>query len=126
MFFFNLFNSLLQSKKQIVITSDRPPAELKTLEKRLRSRFSSGVVIDIQPPDRETREVILRNDRDALAVGDRISDEIIQRIAEKIDTNVRELKAVFRQVLALSDVTGEPVSLEAADQAIDKARRREE
>jgi chromosomal replication initiator protein len=88
--FFHTFNSLHGQEKQIVITSDRPPKALVTLEERLRSRFESGLAADIQPPDFETRVAILRSRSERM--GRVIAPEIIETIARRVQSNIRELE----------------------------------
>ncbi|MCX7045943.1 MAG: DnaA/Hda family protein [Candidatus Sumerlaeota bacterium] len=116
--FFNIFNGLFQSRKQIVITSDRPPKDLAPLEKRLRSRFAAGIVVDILPPDQETREAILRRDRAALGQDDKVPDDVVHEIAVRMESNIRELKAAFRQVLATAEITSKPPTLEPAQRVL--------
>ncbi|MBO7385701.1 MAG: chromosomal replication initiator protein DnaA [Clostridia bacterium] len=100
--FFNTFNELYSNSKQIVITSDRPPDEIATLEERMRSRFKSGIVVDIGKPDVETRMAILRSkaSHDNIA----IDEEAISYIAEKIDTNIRELEGGLMNASLLAKV----------------------
>ena len=88
--FFHTFNSLYEAKSQIVLTSDRPPKEIKTLEDRIRSRFESGLIADIQPPDFEIRVAIIK--RKAELLGIVIPDEICNYIAQKLKTNIRQLE----------------------------------
>ena len=90
---------LYQAGRQLIFSSDRPPIELKTLEERLRSRFSSGMVADITVPDLETRIAILRSKIQARGL--LVSVEVLNLIAECIDNNVRELEAVLNQVLEI-------------------------
>jgi len=107
--FFHTFNTLYQREKQIVLTSDRPPHEISGLEDRLLSRFSGGLVTDIQPPDLETRIAILK--KRAEADGIEISDEIIYFIANHVTTNIRELQGSLIRLLAYSSITGKDISL---------------
>ncbi|MBN1162825.1 chromosomal replication initiator protein DnaA [Patescibacteria group bacterium] len=95
--FFHTFNTLYMAQKQIVITSDRPPKEFTKLEDRITSRFASGIIADIQPPDLEMRIAILRNLRDKNQ--DTIPNDVIDFIAEKVVTNIRELEGAYMQVL---------------------------
>ncbi len=116
--FFHIFNALFQAKKQIVVTSDRPPKDIPHLEKRLKSRFGAGVIIDIQPPEFETRVAILKKEIDSHPeVG--ISDNIVSLIAERIEWNVRELKGALNQVLALIEIGNEEVSEEKVRNLLD-------
>jgi chromosomal replication initiator protein len=102
--FFNTFNELYQRGKQIIISSDRMPGQIATLDKRLSSRLAAGLPVDIQMPDFETRCAILK--AKAEYDGVEISDEAVQYIAENIRTNVRELEGRFNQLMALSEVRG--------------------
>ncbi len=106
--FFHTFNTLHGQSKQIVMTSDRSPRALVTLEERLRSRFEWGLTADIQPADFETRLAILRSkaDRDRRNV----PDDILETIARKVQNNIRELEGALTRVLAYSDLRGEPLS----------------
>jgi tetratricopeptide (TPR) repeat protein len=111
--FFHVFNTLYQAKKQIVISSDRPPRALEHLEKRLRSRFGSGVIIDIQHPDIETRlAILLREARDRGRTG--IAEEALRVLANAFDANIRELKGALNQLLLRHDVGGEPLDAATA------------
>jgi len=114
--FFHTFNALYEANKQIIISSDKPPKDIEPLEERLRSRFEWGLTADIQAPDYETRIAILRK----RAQLDRIivPDEINAFIAERIDTNIRELEGALNKVLALSHLTNQPISLDLAGQAL--------
>ncbi|MFH0792858.1 MAG: DnaA/Hda family protein, partial [bacterium] len=116
--FFHIFNTLFQAKKQIVITSDRPPKDLALLEKRLRSRFGAGVIVDIQAPDQETRVAILRRELTGRS-GVEVPDTTLRMIAERISSNIRELKGALNQVLAVSELNDEPVSDEMASLVLD-------
>ncbi|GAG31018.1 unnamed protein product, partial [marine sediment metagenome] len=95
--FFHTFNALYMTKKQIVLTSDKPPREIAKLEERLSSRFVGGMIADMQSPDFDVRVAILRNKVQALKVD--IPDEVIDTIAEGVSTNIRELEGTFHQVL---------------------------
>lgn len=108
--FFHTFNDLHQSGKQIVMTSDRPPKEIGGLPDRLRSRFESGIIADISPPDLETRIAILQ--RKAQADGIDIPIDVIEYIAERISNNVRELEGVLNKVVLFSKVQGTPPSID--------------
>lgn len=117
--FFHIFNSLHQSRKQIVLTSDAPPGELKGLEDRLVSRFQWGLFVDIQQPDRETREAILR--RKAIALNLDISDDIIAFLAEAIDSNIRILEGAIRQLLLQASIKHSDITMELAKEIVNRA-----
>lgn len=102
--FFHTFNDLYQRQKQIIIASDRPPKEIATLEERLRSRFTSGLIQDIQTPDFETRVAILR--KKAQQEKYSIDDDVINFIAEKIDTNIREMEGILSKVFFFATLLG--------------------
>jgi len=106
--FFHTFNALHESNKQIIISSDRQPREIPTLEDRLRSRFEWGLITDIQPPDLETRAAILR--KKAAIENINISDKDILIIANKITTNIRELEGVLTRIKAYSAMTGQEIN----------------
>ena len=106
--FFHTFNDLFQNNKQIVITSDRPPKEIATLEERLRSRFAMGLIQDLQQPDYETRLEILR--KKAQIEQFTVSEDVLQYIAEKIESNVRELEGVLTKVVFFAKISGKPVA----------------
>ncbi len=116
--FFHIFNSLHQSRKQIVLTSDAPPGELKGLEDRLVSRFQWGLFVDIQPPDRETREAILR--RKAIALNLDISDDIIGFLAEAIDSNIRVIEGAIRQLLLQASIKHSDITMELAKEIVNR------
>jgi len=102
--FFHTFNTLHGQDKQIILSSDRPPKSLMTLDERLRSRFEWGLIVDIQPPDLETRLAILRSKADR--AGRQISDEILESIARRVQSNIRELEGALNRILAFADLSG--------------------
>lgn len=114
--FFNTFNTLHNAGKQIVISSDRPPKEIKALEERLSSRFEWGLVADIQVPDLETRTAILRNRAQNKHV--EISDEIINFIAENIVDNIRKLEGSLNRVIAYATIRRLPITMSLAKEAM--------
>ncbi|MBR6040090.1 MAG: chromosomal replication initiator protein DnaA [Clostridia bacterium] len=114
--FFNTFNTLHNAGKQIVISSDRPPKEIKALEERLSSRFEWGLVADIQAPDLETRTAILRNRAQNEHVD--ISDDIINFIAENIVDNIRKLEGSLNRVIAYARLKRLPITLNLAKEAM--------
>ena len=114
--FFHTFNTLHGQEKQVVISSDRPPKAMVTLEERLRSRFEWGLIVDIQPPELETRIAILRFK--AEQAGRVVPDEILQNIARKIQSNIRELEGALTRILAFSDLSGKPLTTELAELAL--------
>ena len=107
--FFHTFNTLHNQQKQIVITSDRPPQQLSTLEDRLRNRFSWGLLTDVQPPDLETRIAILR--KKAAQEGLAAPDDVLEFIASKIPSNIRELEGALIRVTAFASLNQQPVDL---------------
>lgn len=114
--FFHTFNDLYQNNKQIIIASDRPPKEIATLSDRLKSRFSSGLIQDVQSPDFETRVAILRKKTQLEKYF--IDDDVIQFIAEKIDTNIREMEGLLSKVYFFATLLGKKsASIEEAKEA---------
>ncbi|HEX9616603.1 MAG TPA: chromosomal replication initiator protein DnaA [Anaerolineales bacterium] len=114
--FFHTFNTLHGQDKQIVISSDRPPKALVTLEERLRSRFEWGLAADIQPPDLETRLAILRSK--AERANRYIPDEIMEAIARRVQSNIRELEGALTRVTVFSDLIGIPLTPQLVDSAL--------
>lgn len=114
--FFHTFNTLYESKKHIVISSDKPPKDIATLEERLRSRFEMGLIVDIGNPDYETRMAILskKNETDTLG----ISNEILAYFAENIKSNIRELEGALSKLVALSRLKKQPITMELAQEAL--------
>lgn len=110
--FFHTFNELHEQNKQIVLTSDKPPKEIKSLEERLISRFAWGLVVDISQPDLETRIAILRSKADS--EGFDVPDEVINFIAENVISNIRELEGALSRVMAYSKLTDGNISIETA------------
>lgn len=115
--FFHTFNTLHEESKQIVISSDRPPKEIPTLEDRLRSRFEWGLITDIAPPDLETRIAILRKKAKADGLTD-IPNEVMLHIANEIDTNIRELEGALIRVVAYSSLVNQEITVELAGEAL--------
>jgi chromosomal replication initiator protein len=114
--FFHTFNTLHEESKQIVISSDRPPKEIPTLEDRLRSRFEWGLITDITPPDLETRIAILR--KKAKADGLVIPNEVMLYIANQIDSNIRELEGALIRVVAYSSLINKDINADLAAEAL--------
>ncbi len=114
--FFHTFNALRDSGKQIILSSDRPPKEIKLLEDRLKSRFEWGLIADISNPDYETRLAILR--KKAQQDNILIDDIILSNIATKIDSNIRELEGVLNKMIAKASLTHSPLTMEMAEKAI--------
>jgi len=114
--FFHTFNSLYEAKKQIIISSDKPPQEIETLEERLRSRFEWGLTVDIQSPDYETRMAILRKKEEL--EGYNIDNEVIKYIATNVKSNIRELEGALTKIVALSKLNKQEITIELAEEAL--------
>ncbi len=114
--FFHTFNTLHSQEKQIIISSDRPPKSMVTLEERLRSRFEWGLIADIQMPDIETRQAILRYK--AEKAGRDVPNEILDMIAKRVQSNIRELEGALNRVVAFSELSGIPLNLQLAEMAL--------
>lgn len=114
--FFYTFNNMYEAGKQIVLTSDRPPSDMAKLENRLRTRFESGLIADIQPPDYETRCAII--EKKAVLLGLNIPQSVIEYIAQNITSSVRQLEGTIRRLLAYRDLMGSDVDGETATRAI--------
>ncbi len=114
--FFHTFNALYEAKKQIVLTSDRPPREMTLLENRLQTRFESGLMVDVAPPDFETRLAIIKMKAGLLGV--KLPDEITSYIAENVTANVRQIEGTLNKILAYRDLLGDKVDEEAVSRAV--------
>ena len=115
--FFHTFNKIYEDGHQIVITSDRPPKEMNTLEDRLRTRFEGGVLADIQPPDFETRMVIIRNK--AAGLGLVLSDEAVEYIANNVTANIRQLEGVIKKLTAYKEILNKVITTDSVKRAIE-------
>ncbi|NLY71398.1 MAG: chromosomal replication initiator protein DnaA, partial [Clostridiales bacterium] len=116
---FHTFNTLYEASKQIILSSDRPPKAITTLEERLRSRFEWGLIADIQPPDYETRVAILlkKAELEDIKITDEFMD-VISIIAEKIQYNIRELEGAFIRVVAYASLTGQAITTDLAKEVL--------
>jgi chromosomal replication initiator protein len=116
--FFHTFNSLHEAGKQIILSSDRPPRDLKALDSRLTSRFASGLVTELTLPDLETRVAILEKRAEESRI--RLAPEIVDCLADNISTNVRDLEGALKQLVAQSQLLGAPITLEMTHQVLRK------
>ncbi len=114
--FFHTFNVLHSARKQIVLSSDKPPKEIETLDERFRSRFEWGLIADIQPPDYETRMAILKKNAESCSL--RINEEIIKYIATNIKSNIRELEGAFNKIVAAGKLNKVDLTLDIAEEAL--------
>jgi len=114
--FFHTFNALYEANKQIIISSDKPPKDIEPLEERLRSRFEWGLTADIQAPDYETRIAILQKKAQLDHIS--VPDEIFAYIAERTNSNIRELEGALNKIIALSHLTNRPITLQVAEEAL--------
>lgn len=114
--FFNTFEALFQANKQIVISSDKPPRDMDQLDERYRSRFNSGLPVDIQPPDYETSMAILKNYQENESV--KLDDNILSYIATNIRSNIRDLEGAYKKIIFLSKLTHQNITLSLAEDAL--------
>ena len=114
--FFHTFNTLYESGKQIILSSDKPPKDIQLLEDRLKSRFEWGIIADISNPDYETRLAILR--KKAQLDNILIDDDILSNIATRIDSNIRDLEGTLNKLIAKASLTNSPITMEMAERAI--------
>lgn len=114
--FFHTFNALYEMNKQIILSSDRPPRDIPTLEDRLRSRFEWGLITDIQVPDFETRIAILRKKAETEKI--ELPNDLLHFVAKKIKSNIRELEGALNRIIAYSSLTNQDISIELASEAL--------
>ncbi|WP_411676400.1 chromosomal replication initiator protein DnaA [Caproicibacter sp.] len=114
--FFHTFNTLYEAKKQIVLTSDRPPKDIATLEERLLTRFEWGLTADIQPPDFETRIAIIKRKAELLKIN--LPDNVVEYIANRLKNNIRQLEGAVKKMKAYSLLSGETMNIQTAQAAI--------
>ena len=114
--FFHTFSYLYESNKQIILTSDRPPHEIKPLEDRLRTRFEGGLIADIQPPSSELRSAIIKKKSDS--IGLKIPNDLVEYMASRLHENIRQIEGVIKKLGAMNAMTGREVSKESIDEVI--------
>ncbi len=114
--FFHTFNALYEDHKQIILASDRPPKDIKTLEDRLKSRFEWGMTADIQPPDADLRAAILK--KKAASMNIQLSNDVLNFLAENLKSNIRQMEGAIKKLGAVSVLTGSPITIELAKNSI--------
>lgn len=114
--FFHTFNALYEEHKQIILTSDRPPREIKTLEDRLKTRFEWGLIADIQPPDLELRIAIIKKKAEQVNIV--IPDDVLNFLAENLRSNIRQIEGAIKKLGALAFLNGREISMELARSCI--------
>jgi len=117
--FFHTFNDLYQSGRQIIVSSDKPPKAIPTLEDRMRSRFEGGLIVDVQAPDFETRTAILS--RKGQFLGVHVPNDVLEYVARKVQSNIRELEGALNKIIALAQLYNVPIRLDIAAQALNDA-----
>ena len=110
--FFHTFNALFEEHKQIILSSDRPPKDIQTLEERLKTRFEWGLIADIQPPDLELRVAIIKKKAEQIQV--ELSDDVLNFLAENLRSNIRQIEGAVKKLSALSFLTGKKITMETA------------
>jgi chromosomal replication initiator protein len=114
--FFHTFSALYEAEKQIILTSDRPPIEIKPLTDRLRTRFEGGLLADVQPPSFELRTAIIRQKSDAMGLT--ISNDLVDYMAERLNNNIRQIEGILKRLYAISSLSGEEITKEKINQII--------
>ena len=114
--FFHTFSALYEAEKQIILTSDRPPFEIKPLTDRLRTRFEGGLLADVQPPSFELRTAIIRQKADTMGLS--ITNDIVDYMAERLNNNIRQIEGVLKRLYAISSLSGEEITKEKINQII--------
>lgn len=114
--FFHTFSALYEAEKQIILTSDRPPMEIKPLEDRLRTRFEGGLLADVQPPSFELRIAIIKQKADAMGLS--VSNDLVEYMAERLQNNIRQIEGVLKRIYAVHSLTSAEVTKEKIDEVI--------